>query len=162
LIVSLALISVRQCLVWRTEESLWTEAVRLAPGKVRPRIQLARSLPWERAVLALDEARRLAPDDPDVASEEGRVHLSAGRPELALAAFGRALALRPSDPKGLNNRGVALMALGQREAAKADFEAALQRNPCLMDARQNLKTLGIDVSEANRARFPCVNGKEGR
>ena len=144
LVLSLALISVRQSLVWRTEESLWTEAVRLAPSKIRPRIQLARALPWHRAIAVIDDAKRLAPNDADLASEEGRIHLSAGRPELALNAFGRALALRPGDPKALNNRGATLLALDQRDAAKADFEAALRHNPCLIDPRKNLRAMGVD------------------
>ncbi len=144
LLFGFALISIRQSLVWRTEESLWTEAVRLAPNKIRPRLQLARALPWHRAVAVIEDAKRIAPNDPDLASEEGRIHLSAGRPELALNAFGRALALRPNDPKALNNRGAALFALDQREAAKADFEAALRGDPCQADARRNLRAMGFD------------------
>ena len=63
---------------------------------------------------------------------------------LALAEFGKALALAPNNPKALNNRGTALAALGQREAAVADFERALDRDPCLSEARLNLRRLGAD------------------
>ncbi|MEO8028543.1 MAG: hypothetical protein ABI823_18825 [Bryobacteraceae bacterium] len=150
LIASLGLISIRQSMIWRTEESLWTEAVRLAPSKIRPRIQLARALPWHRAIVVLEEAKRIAPEDPELASEEGRVHLSAARPELALQAFGRALAMRPGDAKAFNNRGAALLALGQNDAAQSDFEAALRRDPCLLDARRNLRTIGFD----DRTKYP--------
>lgn len=158
LVLSLALISVRQSLVWRTEESLWTEAVRLAPSKTRPRIQLARALPWHRAVAVLEDAKRIAPGDAGLASEEGRIHLSSGRPELALTAFGRALALRPNDPKALNNRGAALLALNQRDAAKADFEAALRRDACLLDARRNLRAMGFDDLKINPWPSSCAPG----
>lgn len=138
LLVLLAGISFRQALLWSSPESLWREAVRLSPERVRPRIQLARQLPPSQALAVLQEAGKIAPDNPAVASETGRVLLEAGRPELALAEFGRALALSPGDPNAINNRGVALWKLGQIEAARADFERALQIDPRLPDARRNL------------------------
>ena len=65
--------------------------------------------------------------------------LESGRPREALAEFGRALALAPRDPRALNNRGTALAALGQTEAARRDFERALEADPCLFEARLNLR-----------------------
>jgi tetratricopeptide (TPR) repeat protein len=138
----LAGISVRYSTVWRTPEALWTEAKLRAPDKVRPRLQLARARPAAGALRELAEAQKMAPDDPAIAAEQGRVWLTAGRPAEALAAFGRALALDPGDAGALNNRGTALAALGQMDAARADFERALARDPCLFDARLNLKRLG--------------------
>lgn len=127
--------------VWQTEESLWREALERAPGKIRPRIQLARVRPAAEALILLEAARRLAPDDSRVASELGRIYMETGQLAEALAEFGRALALEPNEPRALNNRAVALVALGQREAAVRDLLAALKRNPCLFDARLNLRRL---------------------
>lgn len=138
---------------WRTEESLWTDAVEKAPAKVRPRIQLARAVEPARAIPILEEAKQLAPNDPAAASEEGRVYLGLGRPAEALMQFGRALALAPRDPANLNNRGAALLALQQREAARADFERALSIDPCQFDARLNLKRLGVAVSIPPQCRY---------
>lgn len=138
----LAVLSFRQTLVWRSGESLWREAVRLAPGKVRPKIQLARQLPPAEALALLDEAQRLRPDDPAIGSEKGRVYLEMGKPSAALAEFGHALALAPGDARAVNNRGVALLKLGQKEAARDDFRRALEIDPCLFDARWNLLSLG--------------------
>ncbi|HUQ94042.1 MAG TPA: tetratricopeptide repeat protein [Bryobacteraceae bacterium] len=143
LLVCLALISVRQTLLWMNGEALWREAVRLAPGRVRPRIQLARQLAPPEALRVLDGARILAPGDPAIASEKGRVLLENGNPALALAEFGRALALAPSDARAVNNRGVALLRLGQKDAAEADFRRALQLDHCLFDALWNLRSIGI-------------------
>lgn len=142
--VLLAAISLRQSVLWTNPEELWREAVRQAPGKVRPRLQLARFEPPARALETLADARRLAPDDARVATETGRVQLGAGNVPAALQEFGRALALAPNDPQALNNRGVALARLGQTEAAAGDFQRALRADPCLADARQNLKRLGFD------------------
>jgi len=146
-------ISLHYSLVWRTENSLWTEAVAQAPRKVRPRIQLARTLDQPHALAALEEARRIAPENPDVASEEGRVYLSAGMPAQALSAFGQALSLAPNDAEALQNRGAALLALGQREPARRDFDEALKRNPCLFEARLNLLRMGVKTEAPDNCRF---------
>jgi len=138
-VVALVAVSIGRTQVWASDESLWREAVRRAPDKVRPRIQLSRSVGTEEALALLGEARRMAPDDPAVAAETGRVLLAAGRPAEALAQFGRALALAPRDAENYNNRGVALAALGQSEAARADFRRALELDPGLNDARENLR-----------------------
>jgi tetratricopeptide (TPR) repeat protein len=141
IIVVLTGLSVMRTQVWMTEKSLWTEAVQRAPGKVRPRIQLARALPAAAALQLLSQTRDLAPYDPAVATETGKILLAEGQPDAALSEFGRALALDPRDAHNLNNRGVALAQLGQIDAARADFERALQVDPKLSEARQNLQKL---------------------
>ena len=140
-VVALVAVSIGRTEVWASDESLWREAVRRAPDKVRPRIQLSRSVETGEALALLGEARRIAPDDPAVAAETGRVLLAAGRPAEALAEFGRALALAPRDADNYNNRGVALEALGQTAAARADFQRALEVDPDLNAARENLRKL---------------------
>jgi tetratricopeptide (TPR) repeat protein len=140
-IFALVVVSIGRTQVWDSDESLWREAVRRAPDKVRPRIQLSRRVGTAEALELLAEAHRIAPDDPAVAAETGRVLLAAGRPAEALAQFGRALALAPRDANNYNNRGVALQALGQTEAARADFKRALELDPGLAAARENLRKL---------------------
>lgn len=127
---------------WLTEQSLWQRAVKLAPAKARPKMQLARASTPPEALRLLDEAQKIAPNDPSVASEKARVFLIMNKPELALAEFGRALALAPNDALAIANRGSALATLGQNDAARLDFEHALRIDPCQFDARYNLKLLG--------------------
>jgi hypothetical protein len=138
-VVALTSLSFARTRVWMSDEMLWREAVTRAPGKVRPKIQLARNVPPAEALALLAEARQLAPNDPAVAAEAGRVLLSEGRAAEALAEFGRALALDPRDARNYNNRGVALAALGQTEAARQDFTRALEIDPDLATARENLR-----------------------
>jgi Flp pilus assembly protein TadD len=141
IVVALTAIGIARTQVWMTEERLWREAVRRAPDKVRPRIQLARAVPAAEALELLARARNLAPNDPAVAAETGKILLSEGQPAAALQEFGRALALDPLDARNFNNRGVALDALGQTEAARQDFERALRIDPSLIEASQNLEKL---------------------
>lgn len=135
----LAIAAISRVAVWNSEQSLWSEALAQAPRKVRPRLMLARSLAPAQALLLLEAAKSLEPENPAVYAEIGRLQLQSGYHDEALAAFGKALALRPGDARALNNRGVALMALGQTEAARADFESALAADPCQFDARVNLQ-----------------------
>ena len=141
IVVALTGVSIARTQVWMTEERLWREAVRRAPEKVRPKIQLARAVPAAEALELLARARNLAPNDPEVAAETGKILLAEGQPAGALEEFGRALALDPLDARNFNNRGVALDALGQTEAARQDFERALRIDPSLTEARQNLEKL---------------------
>ena len=141
IVVALTAVGISRTQVWMTEERLWREAVRRAPEKVRPKIQLARAVPAAEALELLARARNLAPNDPAVAAETGKILLSEGQPAAALLEFGRALALDPLDARNFNNRGVALDALGQTEAARQDFERALRIAPSLIEASQNLEKL---------------------
>lgn len=141
-LAALAVLSIFRMSVWSTEESLWREAVRHSPNKVRPLIQLARSVPADQALELLLEAKRLTPQRAEVATELGKFWLKTGRNDVALQEFGRALALAPRDANALNNRGAALLALKQRNAATQDFRRALQIDPCVEAARRNLEALG--------------------
>jgi protein O-mannosyl-transferase len=141
--IVLAMLSFSRTDVWLSEARLWEDAMQWAPAKARPRVQLARvSLPAQ-ALDYLLEAKRIAPDDPLVASELGKMFLQRSQPSEALSEFGRAVAMRPDSAMALNNRGVALMLLGIREHAVADFQQALRLDPCLVDARRNLRIAGL-------------------
>lgn len=142
--IALAALSMVETNRWRDGEQLWRQAVQAAPRRVRPRIQLARQLHHDpaAALAVLEEARSLAPEDAAIPTEKGKVLLESGNAQAALMEFGRALALAPKEARALNNRGVALSRMGQREAAIADFRRALQADPCLFDARLNLRQLG--------------------
>ena len=140
-IVILTAVSFARTQVWNSDEALWREAVLRAPDKVRPRIQLARDVAAPEALEMLASARSLAPADPNIATETGKVLLSEGQAAAALSEFGRALALNPRDAANYNNRGAALAALGQTDAARQDFQRALQLDPTLLSAQQNLTAL---------------------
>jgi tetratricopeptide (TPR) repeat protein len=141
LAVALVALSMERSFVWNNDTALWQEAVERAPSKVRPKIQLARALPAGQALELLNQARNLAPNDPTIPAEIGKILLAEHQPDAALVEFGRALALDPRDARNVNNRGVALAAIGQIEAARADFEHALRMDPTLREAQDNLNKL---------------------
>ncbi len=150
----LTVLSAGRTYVWMSDERLWGEAARLAPDKLRPKIQLARALPHDRAIAILEEAERLAPFDPQVPTELAHVELELNRPAVALSYAGRALALAPHDPHSIGNRGAVLQALGQTAAARRDFLAALAIDPCLAEARANLESTGGIPADAPVCKQP--------
>ncbi len=141
---SLAAISILRCEVWRTDVSLWSEAVRLSPEKLRPRIQLARALPPVRALSVLAEAEEIAPADPALMAEQGRVYLRIGDAAQALELFERTLAANPANPLALSDHGAALLELGKPDAARRDFERALVIDPCQPAALDGLHRMGTN------------------
>ena len=90
------------------ERTLWVEAVKQAPNRLRPRILLARASDVETASGILDAAEAMAPNDPRPAIEKGLRFMAVNRPDSALVEFDHALALAPDDPMALNNHGAAL------------------------------------------------------
>ncbi|HEY3442266.1 MAG TPA: tetratricopeptide repeat protein [Paludibaculum sp.] len=136
-------LSAAQTRVWQNPATLWMDAARHAPDKIRPKRQLARVASPPQAVELLTAAKRLAPNDSEVAADLGLAFIRDGKPELALTEFGRALALDPGSARAMHNRGLALLLLGQTDPARADFERALEKDPCLFDALWNLRRMGV-------------------
>lgn len=134
----------RRCLVWRSEEALWSDVVAKSPRKVRPKLQLARALAphggeaFGRRKSLLDEARRLDPNNVDAVVESGVFHLQTGDPAAALGAFEHALSLNPDDAQTIANIGSAMLLTSRGEEARAAYRRALRLDPCNFDARNNL------------------------
>jgi Flp pilus assembly protein TadD len=139
--VVLTLLSVVRTTVWFSDRALWQEAVRRAPEKVRPKVQLSRDLPATDALELLQRAQNEAPHDPSVPAEMGKVLLQERQVDPALIEFGQALKLDPNNAEYYNDRGVALVLSGLPERARADFGRALEIDPTLTEATENLRKL---------------------
>jgi tetratricopeptide (TPR) repeat protein len=139
--VALTLLSVVRTTVWMSDRSLWQEAVARAPQKVRPKVQLSRSLPAADALELLANARNLDLHDPSVPAEMGKILLQEHQVDGALIELGHAITLDPRNAECYNNRGVAFSLSGLTEAARSDFQSALDIDPNLSEARENLAKL---------------------
>jgi tetratricopeptide (TPR) repeat protein len=137
----LAILSFARTTVWMSDRSLWQEAVRRAPLKARPKVQLSRSLAPLEALELLEKARIDAPHDATVPAEMGKILLRERQVDPALIHIGQALALDPNNAEYHTDRGIALGLSGLTEAARADFERALSIDPNLTAARENLRNL---------------------
>jgi tetratricopeptide (TPR) repeat protein len=142
--VALALLSLGRTYVWLDDARLWREAVKRAPDKARPKVQLARSVRARESLELLSQAEVLSPYNAEVAAEMGKVLFREKQTEDAIRELGRAIALDPKNPQYWNNRGVAMTVAGETGAAVADFREALRLDPRFNEARENLKKLGLD------------------
>jgi protein O-mannosyl-transferase len=149
---ALAVVSLIRTYDWLDAERFWRKQA--LGGSVRSQVQLARVVSPEEALRILDTAKKSNANNDLIASELGRVYLTLGAREQALAEFGRALSLAPNSPQALSNRGVALLMLKQTAAARADFERALQIDPCAFEARLNALRMGLQPSGAPNCRYP--------
>ena len=149
-------LSFQRSLVWQTEETLWRDTIEKSPSKVRPKLQLARALEATRGTGAerlalLRQAKTLAPNDGEAATELGVFYLKTGNAEYALAEFQLALGSAPSDAQALTNYGAALYSLGDIGQASAAFDRALRSDPCHFDARNNSILLANALGRTDRA-----------
>ena len=149
-----------RALVWQSEESLWRDVVSKSPGKIRPKLQLARAVASsaERQELLVD-ANRLDPLNVDAAIEYGVFLLDAGRLDDALTEFRRAESIDRTEPNAIANQGAALQLLGRGTEAAHAYRRALDVDPCHRDARANLVDLlradGMDSAAAEWEAGSC-------
>src|SRR5262249_51765190 len=88
-----------------------------------------------------EQARALAPDDPEVLHALGLVHWLAGEPSAADDLIATAMARDPAQATYHDHHGLVLAALGRTEAAEAAHRRALALLPRLAAAHNNLAAL---------------------
>jgi tetratricopeptide (TPR) repeat protein len=126
----------------RTEEAIpqLREAVRMDPSRRDASDALVRILQdharatvesgdYSMALPLLTEAKKYAPDNPDVQFELGTVELQMSLWEDAVEAFQRVLKLRANDPLALYNLGRAFMGLSRFEEARQQFARYAEAHP---------------------------------
>lgn len=100
----------------------------------------------EAALVALSNALKFAPTDPDLRKDIGRAHLLMKSWEEAGKAFDEAIELSPGDAEALRLRGRALLEMGRLQDAWQDVVASMEADP------SNIDTIVLrgDVREAMR------------
>jgi tetratricopeptide (TPR) repeat protein len=132
---------------WKRAETVLSRAVETSKVDPDARRQYAETL-WHRgamseALVQLEEARRLAPEDPGLAVRTGELHLALGHIDLASRMADEAFHLDPRFALAWVLRGRVAGAAGQTRAALADYQRALGYAPDDHD-------LAILVAEAHR------------
>ena len=84
---------------------------------------------WNETLRLLGDARKYAPEDPDVQYAFGMVALHLGLHEDAVDAFRRTLELRKHDALAVYNLGRAFMELSKFDDARGEFAAYVKMRP---------------------------------
>lgn len=103
------------------------------------------------ALQALRKAQKLKPEDANVLTEIGIVHLRRHAPEAALGAFDRASALGHEAYRLHKYRAEALLELGRDTEALAEQRAAYELKPNVHDAAYRLASTLDRVGKAEEA-----------
>ena len=90
---------------------------------------------FDQALVALNRACELAPQDPEYAYLRGRVYRQLKQPDAAKADFDRALKLKPDDVEVLMARAELEVERGDKAPAEADLDAADAASPSQADVR---------------------------
>lgn len=101
----------------------------------------------EKALALLNEARKYAPDDPDVQFGFGIIALRLSLQQDAIEAFEKTLQLRKNDPLALYNLGRAFMRLSQFEDARQQFAEYVKLRP---DDPSGYCALGMTLAALER------------
>ena len=101
-----------------------------------------------KALFLLTDARKYAPDDPDVQFELGTTALQMSLWQDAVEAFQRTLKLRRDDPIALYNLGRAFMGMAQFESARQQFARYVEMRP---DDASGHCALGMTLAALERA-----------
>lgn len=118
---------------WKRAESLLSRAVQTSATDAEARRNYAETL-WRRgatqdALVQLEEARRLAVEDPYLAVRTGELHIALGQVSMASRMADEALRLDPRLASAWALRGRVATANGQHRAALADYQRSLGYAP---------------------------------
>lgn len=122
---------------WKRAESVLARAVQVSPNEADAHRQYAETL-WHRgdlqqALIQLQQARKLAGDDPSLAVRMGELHLAQGHVQEAGTSADEALRTDPKFAPGWALRGRVAAANGNKHQALTCYQRALGYNP---DARE--------------------------
>ncbi|MFH1279733.1 MAG: tetratricopeptide repeat protein [Candidatus Eisenbacteria bacterium] len=131
--------------VWRSEISLWSDAVRKAPAKARPWANLgyARLEGGERegAAAALEEAVRLGPVFPEDLVTLAEARYGLGRYREAEEALREAIRILPRYARAHRNLALLLRETGRPDEALREAERAVEVDPAYEEGRRFLAVL---------------------
>ena len=143
--------------IWKTEYSLWRDAVSKSPGKARPWANLGYSVmlldSTDRAIVYFEKALSINPEFSNALNNLGLIWQRKNRPQKAMEYFRQAVKLSPSYVNALNNAGCALVDLGNPSEALVYFQAALDIDPAYERLYYNLAIANLQIGEKMKAIF---------
>lgn len=106
----------------------------------------------EDALVVLDQALKIAPNDATIINSIGVCYSKLAKPQNALAAFDDALMLNPDFAHAHNGRGLALQSLGDKDAARLAQLRAAEIDPQFPEPLGALAALAAEDKQWEEAR----------
>jgi tetratricopeptide (TPR) repeat protein len=155
ILVGLAILTSRQCVIWKDSVALWTRAIDLDSDVYftwnrRGEAYAARG-DWDRALGDYDRSIELNGGWPDSLASRARARVTRGNPAGAIEDASRALQLDPKSGDAFHTRGLALARLGKPREAIADYSKALELRPQFVEARLNRAAEQVKIGQVDGA-----------
>ncbi len=140
-LVGSALLTYHRNSVWHDELTLWNDAVKKSPQKVRPYNNRGRAYgnmgEYDKAMDDFRRAIQINPRCAEAYYNLGLVYALKGDDENALKNYDQAIALYPNYAAAYNNRGLVLVNKKAYDRAIADYDQALRITPRSPDVYYN-------------------------
>ena len=141
-VISLAIGTYLRNTVWTSEISLWEDAAKKSPAKIRPLQNLGIYYSMQgrlaEAEEELQKAIRIDPRNYELHNNLGIVYRKQGDLAGAIREYSIALRLRPTDSMAHYNIGNIYLAQGNLEGAIREYEASIRLAPDYDEAHNNL------------------------
>jgi tetratricopeptide (TPR) repeat protein len=149
--------------VWRSDLTLWSDAARKSPNKVRPHnnlgLALARIGDHEQAMACYEKAVRINPNLPQAYNNMGLSFSAMEQPDQAIADFSKALEVDPDFVPAHNNLGKELRKQGKIDEAIRHYREALNISP---DSDEVHNNLGVALAVHGNLREAIDHFKKAR
>jgi tetratricopeptide (TPR) repeat protein len=156
ILLALAVLTARQCGIYRNLRVLWTDTLAKNPACWMAHHNLGAVLlgqggHLEEAIGHFEEALRLKPDFPDAHYNLGTALVQARQLEAGIEQFQQAVHLKPDYAVAYNNLGGVLFETGRSQEAIDQYERALQLDPDFPEAHNNLGTVLTQAGQPQAA-----------
>ena len=155
LLVSLGLLSWRQCAMYTDSDTLWWTTISKNPNSWMAHnniaISLARKGRVQEAIAHFNNAFELNPGHGDAHYNLANVLLRLGRVDEALAHYEKALEINPRNALAHYNLAAALGQNGRVDEALAHYEKAVEINPRYAQAQYNLANSLLRLGRVDEA-----------
>ena len=155
LLLTLGVLTWRQCRMYADDETLWRTTLDRNPACWMAHLNLGDDLRQEmqldEAIGQLEKAIEIKPDNPEAHDDLGNILFQKGQADEAIVQFQRALAIQPKYAEANNNLGTALLKQGRVDEAIACFQKALAIQPDSALAHYNLGNALLQKGHADEA-----------
>ena len=157
IVTSYAVMTYNRNAVWKDEFTLWDDAVRKSPNKVRPHNDRGRAYAnkgnLDEAIADFNKAIQLNPNYGKAYYNRGLAYHKKGNLENAISDYKKAIIIIPDYKKAYNNLGYAYFSIGEDEEAMELYKKAIE-----IDTNQRMPNYEIPYN--NLANIYSTIGKK--